>query len=150
MGRALLAVGATLAVSFAALGALVFIDRREDRVAVDPVLAEDISRLLALSEGANEPAALTEVTGFRWDRVLVIERGTPRELISRELGFEFKGDLPYDAESGGLFVFVRDGELARFADYRGLLELEGFERPIDAMTPAEALFTVRSGVVRPA
>lgn len=149
MGRALLAVGAALVLCFVALGLLVFLDRQEDRVAVDNVLAEDLSRTLTLADGAPGPVVLDEVTPFEWDRVLVVERGTPRERVSEALGFEFKGDLPYDVESQELFVFTREGELVRFADYRARGTFTGLDRPIEILTPEEAVFRVRSGVITP-
>lgn len=150
MGRALLAVGLALALCFAGIGVLVFLDRGEDRVAVDNVLAEELSRELTLAGESGDALALTDVTDFAWDRVLVVAEDAPRSEITRALGSEFKGDLPYDAESSELLVFARGRELARFADYRGPLRFDGLRRPVDEMTPADAVFSVRSGVIRPA
>ena len=44
MTRALIAVGALLAVAFAVLGLVVYLNREEDRVAVDNVLALELTR----------------------------------------------------------------------------------------------------------
>jgi hypothetical protein len=150
MGRALAAVAGLLVLCFAILGVLVFVDRSEDRVAVDAVLAEDLTRAIGLADGAPDPVAVADVARFRWDELWIVEARTPRATLSRALGFEFKGDLHYDAESGDMFVFLRDGALERFADYRGRASFVGFRRPIARFDRAGAVLTVRSGVVRPA
>lgn len=149
MARALVAVGVALALCFGGLGIAVFLDRREDRVAVDNILAEELSRTLTLADNAPDPVELDLVTDFSWDEVLVVARRAPRAAVSEALGFEFKGDLPYDAESGETFIFLRAGRLERFADYRGRGTFEGLQRPIDRFTPRTAVFRVRSGVIRP-
>ncbi len=145
-----MAVGALLVLCFAILGVAVFVTREEDRVAVDQVLAEELSRQFALADGKRDPVELDVVTDFEWDEVVVVQEDTPREDIDAELGFEFKGDLLYDAESQEILIFVRDGRLARFADYRGLLRFEGIERPFARFTPQTAIFRVRRGAIRPA
>jgi hypothetical protein len=150
MGRALLAVGALLGLCFTILGVAVFVTREEDRVAVDQILAEEISRQLALADGKPDPVELDVVTDFEWDELVIVAEDTARDDIDAELGFEFKGDLTYDAESQDLFIFVRDGRLARFADYRGRLRFEGIERPFARLAPGDAVFRVRGGTVRPA
>ena len=149
MGRALLAVGGLLVLCFAILGVAVYATREEDRVAVDQILAEDISRQIALADGKPDPVELDVVTDFEWDELLVVAEDTAREDIDAELGFEFKGDLAYDAESQELFIFVANGRLARFADYRGRLRFEGIERPFARFTPQDALFRVSGGTIRP-
>ena len=149
MGRALLAVGGLLVLCFAVLGVAVFVTREEDRVAVDQILAEELSRQIALADGTPDPVEFDVVTDFRWDELVVVAPDTRREDIDAELGFEFKGDLAYDAESQELFVFVRDGELARFADYRGRLRFGGLDRPFARFTPETAVFRVRGGTIRP-
>ena len=149
MGRALLAVGGLLVLCFAILGIAVFATREEDRVAVDQILAEEISRQLALAAGKPDPVELDVVTQFEWDELVIVAEDTAREDIDAELGFEFKGDLTYDAESQEIFIFVRDGRLARFADYRGRLRFDGIERPFARFTPEDAVFRVRGGLIRP-
>ena len=149
MGRALFAVGGLLVLCFAILGVAVFVTREEDRVAVDQILAEDISRQLALAAGSPDPVELDVVTKFPWDEVVIVAEDTPREQIDAELGFEFKGDLPYDAESQELLIFLDDGALTRFADYRGRLRFAGIDRPFARFAPDEAVFRVRGGTVRP-
>ena len=150
MGRALLAVGALLALCFGILGVAVYVTRDEDRVAVDQILAEDVSRQFALADGRPDPVELDVVTDFAWDELVIVAEDTPREEIDAELGFEFKGDLAYDAESQEILVFVRDGRLARFADYRGRLRFDGIDRPFARFTPDDAVFRVRGGTIRPA
>ncbi len=149
MGRALAAVGVLLFVCFAILGAAIFFSREEDRIAVDADLAEDITRAIAVAEDRGEPVDLARLAPFAWDRVLVVAEDTPREEISAAIGSEFKGDLPYDAESQELFVFLRDGELVRFADYRGRGRFAGVEKPIARLTPEQAVFEVNDLVARP-
>ena len=149
MTRALIAVGGLLVLCFAILGVAVYVTREEDRVAVDQILAEDISRNLALAADKPDPVELDVVTEFEWDELVIVAEDTAREDIDRELGFEFKGDLAYDAESQEMLIFLRDGKLARFADYRGRLTFEGIDRPFARFTPADAVFRVEDGLVRP-
>ena len=149
MGRALLAVGGLLVLCFAILGVAVYATREEDRVAVDQILAEEISRDLTLANNAADPLELDVVTGFAWDELLIVAEDTPREDLDAELGFEFKGDLAYDAESQELLIFLRDGKLAKFADYRGTFTFAGIDRPFARFAPADAVFRVRRGEIRP-
>lgn len=150
MGRALGAIGGLLVLCLAILGIVVFASRDEDRVAVDSVLAEALTRAIAEAEQLGERVEVDRYADFPWDELLLVAKGTPRSLISRELGFEFRGDLPYDAESGELFVFLDDGGLRRFADYRGRGTFVDVDRPIAHFTPDTAVFEVRDLVVRPA
>lgn len=149
MGRALAAAAGLLVLCFAILGILVFATRQEDRVAVDSILAERITRAVAEAQQRGEDVELARYATFAWDEVLVVAADTPRSVISAELGFEFKGDLPYDAESGELFVFLNGGRLSRFADYRGSGAFAGLVRPIARLTAASAVFEVRDLVARP-
>jgi len=144
MGRALTAVGALLATAFAVLAVVVFATREEDRVAVDDVLALELTRAI----GEREEVDLRTLARFGWDRVLVVAPGASRAAVSRALGSEFKGDLPFGS-TGQLLVFADGDALARFADYRGPATFEGFERPIDALPRADAVLRVRDGVVTP-
>lgn len=149
MGRALAAVGGLLVLCFAILGIVVFATRQEDRVAVDAVLAERLTRAVAEAEARGEDVEIARYAAFPWDEMLLVAKGTPRSVLSGELGFEFKGDLQYDAESGVLFVFVDDGRLRRFADYRGRGSFAGFDQPIERFTPQSAVFEVRDLVAQP-
>lgn len=150
MGKALLAVGGLLVLCFAILGVAVFVTREEDRVAVDQILAEEISRQIALADGKPDPVELRVVTQFPWDELVIAAEDTPREDIDEALGFEFKGDLGYDAESQELLIFLDGGRMTRFADYRGRLRFDGIDRPFARFTPDTAVFRVRRGTIRPA
>jgi hypothetical protein len=142
MARALTAVGALLAVAFGVLLIVVFASREEDRVAVDDILALEITRAI----GSGEPVDLRRLARGEWDRVLVVAPGTPRARVSEALGSEFNGDLPFGS-TGELFVFAAGDSLVRFADYRGPASFTGFEQPIDELARADAVLRVRDRVV---
>jgi hypothetical protein len=144
MGRALVAVGALLAIAFAVLAVAVFATREEDRVAVDDVLALELTRAI----GERDEVDLRALADFAWDRVLLVAPGTPRAAVSRALGTEFNGDLPFGS-TGPLLVFADDDALARFADYRGRATFDGFELPVDVLPREDAVLRVRDGVVSP-
>ena len=150
MTRALVAVGALLAVAFLILGYVVFETRQEDRIAADNVLAENLTRAIQLAEadGGGE-VDLAAVAPFRWDRVLVMAPGTARSAVSEELGSEYKGDLPFGSR-GQVFVFARGKAVARIADYRGRATFTGFERPLEVLPRQRARVRVRNLVVSPA
>jgi hypothetical protein len=146
MARALIATGALLAAAFAILALVVFATREEDRVAVDDLLALELTRAIGESEGGE--VDLRRLARFRWDRVLVIAPGTSREAVSEALGTPYKGDLPFGS-TGQLFVFADGDALARFADYRGRATFTGFERPLAVLPRERAVLRVRDGVVSP-
>lgn len=125
MTRALVAVGAALALSFLVLGAVVYALREEEKPAVDSALAETLGREIVEARGSDQPIDLAELTKFNWDRVLIVERRTPREEIEQALGIDFEGEVPYDVESSAVLIFARGDSLARYADYRGLVPFEG-------------------------
>ena len=150
MTRALLAVGALLAVAFLILGLVVFVTRSEDRIAADNVLAENLTRAIQVAEQeADGEVDLTRVAPFAWDRVLVVAPGTDRADVSRALGSEYKGDLPFGSQ-GQVFVFARGDAVARIADYRGRATFTGFERPLEMLPRDRARLRVRNLVVTPA
>jgi hypothetical protein len=139
MGRALFAVGALLAVLILGLAAVAWFGRPHEKLAVDNPLSESISRAVATADpGSN--LAVDALTDFSWDHVLVVAPRTPPEAITRRLGSEWKGDLGYDA--GDLFIFLRDGEVVRFANYRGRGRFAGVTRPFAEFTPDTAVFRV--------
>jgi hypothetical protein len=149
MGKVIFAVCALLGACIVGLGLVAYLNREEETVAVDNLLAEDLTRRFQTAEGRGEDVDLRDATDFDWDRVLVVEQGTPPEVISEALGSEFRGELNYSAESNGLFVFARGSQLARYADYRGRGRFEGFGTPVDEFAAGEAVFTVRDLVIRP-
>ena len=146
MARALTAVGGLLVLCLLILGLAVYLGRDEDTIAVDNLLAEDITRAIGTAEGRGEDVDLGEVADFEWDEVVLAERDATRAQISRELGFAWKGDLQF--RTGDLLIFLRDGELARFADYRGEGRFEDVERPFDRFERGAAVFRVRALVIR--
>ena len=144
MTRALIAVGACLALIIGGLGLAVYVTRDEDNVAVDTPLSENLTRAIAQRERVD----LRALAPFEWDEVLIVARGTPRETISRRLGYEWTGDVGF--QTGELLIFLDHGRVARFADYRGLGRFEGFESPIDSLPRHDAVLRVRELVVTPA
>ncbi len=149
MGKALIAVGTFLVLCFAILGGIIFFTRDEDTFAVDALLAERLSRAVAEAEQRGEDVDLRLLADFDFDRVLIYAPDTPRAEVSRALGFEFKGELRYTAESSEVFVFTRRGRFVRFADYRGRGRFAGLQRPIAELSAGDAVFRVRDLVARP-
>src|SRR4051812_8080756 len=150
MTRALLAVGGLLATAFLIFGLVVFLNRSEDRVAVDNLLAERLTRAIQVSEEDGDGRVdLTEVAPFPWDRVIVAAPGTSRDAVSEQLGSPYKGDLPFGS-LGQVFIFARGPRLARIADYRGRGTFTGFDRPLDVLPRDRAMLEVSDLVVSPA
>ena len=147
MARVLTAVGGLLVLCLLILGLAVYLGRDEDTIAVDNLLAENITRAIGTAEERGEDVDLGEVADFEWDEVVLAERDATRAQISRELGFPWKGDLQF--RTGDLLIFLREGELARFADYRGEGRFEGVERPFARFERDAAIFRVRALVIRP-
>jgi hypothetical protein len=150
MTRALVAVGALLAVAFLILGIVVFTTREEDRITADNLLAERLTRAIQLSEEESGGRVdLRRVADFPWDRVIVLAPGSPRDAVSAALGSEYRGTLPFGS-LGQVFVFARGREVARLADYRGRGTFTGFERPLDVLPRDRAVLQVHNLVVTPA
>ena len=150
MGKVLFAVCAFLATCIVALALVSYFGRDEETLAVDNLLAEDLTRRIQTAESETDGEVdLVTATDFAWDRVLIVAPKTPRETLERELDGEFNGVLNYDVESGELFVFERAGRVVRFADYRGRGRFEGFERPVATLTDEEAVLRVDNLTIRP-
>ncbi len=149
MGKALIAVGTFLSLCFVIFGGVVYFTRQEDRLAVDAQLSERITKAVAGAQTRGEVVDLRILADFDFDRVLVYDPGTPRSAVSRVLGFEFKGDLRYTAESSEIFVFTNRGKFVRFADYRGRGRFAGIPRPIAYLSANAAVFEVHDLVARP-
>lgn len=147
MGRALTAVGGLLALALLVLGLAVYLGRDEDTIAVDNLLAEDITRAIGTAEERGEDVDLGRIADFEWDELVLVQRDVTGAQITRELGRAWKGDLQF--RTGDLLIFLRDGELARFADYRGEGRFEGVERPFARFDRDAAVFRVRGLVIRP-
>jgi hypothetical protein len=149
MTRALVAVGALLAIAFLILGVVVFTSRDEDRITADNQLSESLTRAIQLSEEeSGGELDLRRVADFPWDRVLVLAPGAPRDAVSEALGSRYKGTLPFGS-LGQVFVFARGSEIARIADYRGRGTFTGFQRPLDELPRDRAVLQVRDLVVSP-
>jgi hypothetical protein len=150
MTRALVAVGALLALAFLILAVVVFATRDEDRITADNLLAENLTRAIQLSEEEGDGTVdLRTVATFPWDRVLILAPGAPRDDVSAAIGSEYNGQLPFGSR-GQVFVFVRGDQIARIADYRGRGTFTGFQRPLDELPRDRAVLQVRDLVVSPA
>jgi hypothetical protein len=148
MARALVAVGLALVLCFAAFGLVVYLTRVEDRIAVDNLLAEDLSRAIATAESERGGRVdLREVASFPWDAVLLVAPGTSREAISRELGYEWKGDVNFGVSE--TLIFLRGGRVERFADYRGSGVFRGFDAPFDRIPRTRGVLRVRNLTISP-
>ena len=146
-GRALTAVGALLALLFLVLGLVVFLSRDEDLVAVDNLLSEQLTRAFQLAEGRGEDVRVARYADFEWDRLLVVEPGTPPARISQALGSPFRGTETFDG--GPLLVFARGGRMVRYADYRGRGTFARLPRPVGELAREAAVFRVRDLVIFP-
>lgn len=148
MGRALIAVALALVLCLTGLGLVVYLTRTEDRIAVDNLLAERLTRAIGTAEDqTNGRVDLTAVARFDWDQVLLVAPNTPRDAISRQLGFEWKGDVNFG--SSDVLIFLDRGRVARFADYRGDGVFDGFKRPFDRLARDSATLRVRDLVITP-
>ena len=147
MARALTAVGVALALMVAGLGLAVFLTRDEDNIQVDNLLSEKFTREVATAGGRD--VDLGQVASFDWDRVLIVERGTPRSEISKRLGYEWTGTLGF--ETGELLILLDErGKVKRFFDYRGEGSFAGIDTPFQELPRSEAVFRVRDLVITPA
>jgi hypothetical protein len=145
MTRALVAVGALLALFFVVLGIVVFNTREEDRITAHNLLSEDLTRAIQLSDGEVD---LRDVADFPFDRVLVVAPGASRDAVSAALGSGYNGVLPFGSR-GQVFVFARGSTAARIADYRGRGTFTGFEPPVHELPRDRAVLRVNDLVVSP-
>ena len=148
MARALIAVGAALALLVGGLALAVFVTRDEDNVQVDNLLSERFTREVASASANGTDLDLGEIAPFDWARVLIVEPGTPDAEISRALGYEWTGVLGF---KGGeeLILLDRDGKVARYFDYRGEGAFVGLRTPIAELARDEAVFRVRGLQITP-
>jgi hypothetical protein len=148
MAKALTVVGALLVGCILVLGAVAYLARSEDKLAIDAILSERITRAVGVAEQRGEGRIdLRRLAPFDWDQLLLVERGTDPETISRAVGREWPGDVPF--EMGDILIFVRGGRVARYAEYRGEGAFAGVRRPIDRFAREEAVFSVRGLTLRP-
>jgi hypothetical protein len=149
MGKALIAVGSLLAVFFIVFGGVVYVTRDEDTYAVDAALSEGISKAVAEAEENDENVDLRNLADFDFDEVVIFDPSLSRDAISDELGFEFKGELRYRAETTEIFVFLNHGQFVRFADYRGRGRFDGLDEPFAHLSANDAVFRISNGVATP-
>jgi hypothetical protein len=147
MGRVLALVAGALVFFIAALGLAVYFTRDEDNLQADNLLAENFTKAVAQAPDNDGTVTLPEIADFAWDRVLLVQPGTPRAAITRRLGHEWTGIDTVDG--GDLLLFINDGKVVRFADYRGSNSFEGFDRPFADIPREAATFAVRDRVIRP-
>ena len=147
MGRVLALVAGALVLCIAAMGLAVYFTRDEDNLQADNLLAENFTKAVTLAPQNDGKVELPALARFEWDRVLLVQPGTSRAAISKRLGHEWTGIDTVDG--GDLLLFVKDGKVVRFADYRGSNTFAGFERPFDEIAREDATFTVRDRVVSP-
>ena len=143
MGRALTAVGVALTLCLGGLALVVYLTRSEDRIAVDNLLAERFTKAVATAEQETGGRVdLTEVAPFEWEEIVLVAPGTDRDAISGELGYEWKGDLNFGFSD--ILIFLVDGQVVRFADYRGEGVFDGFDRPFDRIARQRPVLRVRN------
>ena len=148
MARALIAVGAALALLIGGLALAVFLTRDEDNVQVDNLLSERLTREVATASTNGTDLDLAAIAPFEWARVLVIEPGTSDAEISRALGYEWTGVLGFETGEK-LILLDGDGEVVRFFDYRGEGRFTGLDEPIAKLARDDAVFRVRRLVITP-
>src|SRR6185436_813710 len=148
MARALIAVGAALALLVGGLALAVFLTRDEDNIQVDNLLSERFTREVATASAEGTDLDLAQIAPFDWERVMVIAPGTPDAEISRALGYEWTGVLGFETGEK-LILLDRDGKVARFFDYRGEGRFTGVKTPIDELARADAVFRVRRLQISP-
>lgn len=147
MARALTAVGAALALLLLGFGLAVYLTRDEDNIQVSNVLSEEFTRAVALAEAQRTDVDLRQLAPSSWDTVLIVERGTPRDAISRRLGYEWTGTLGF--ETGELLILLERGQVVRFFDYRGEGRFAGIDTPFEELPRDLAVFRVRDLVITP-
>jgi hypothetical protein len=147
MGRVLAVVAGALVFFIAALGLAIYFTRDEDNLQADNLLAENFTKAVTQAPDNDNRVDLPALTHFDWDRVLLVQAGTSRAAISKRIGREWTGIDTVDG--GDLLLFLRDGKVVRFADYRGSNAFDGFDRPFAEIPREAAIFPVRDRVIRP-
>ena len=148
MARALIAVGAALALFVAGLALAVFVTRDEDNIQVDNLLSENFTREVATASANGTDLDLAQIAPFDWARVLMVRRGTSDAEISRALGYEWTGVLGFETGEK-LILLDGEGKVARFFDYRGEGRFSGIATPIAELAREDAVFQVRNLEITP-
>ena len=74
------------------------------------------SRLYTADQDLEPFADLVDlrvIAGFDFDEVLIFPPDTPRADVSKQLGFTFKGELRYTAETSEFLVFTNNRRFVR-------------------------------------
>jgi hypothetical protein len=146
VGKALIAVGVALAVLIGGLALAVYLTRDEDNIQVDNMLAENLTKAIALAQSdTGGRVVVPRLTGFDWDRILLVQADTPARAISRRLGYPWTGVVGF--RTGDLLLFMKGRRVTRFADYRGDGRFAGFSRPFAVIPRDRAVLRVRDLVV---
>jgi hypothetical protein len=145
MGRALIAVGAALAILVGGLALAVFVTRDEDNIQADNALSEDFTRDVASAR--RDDMYPRRAAPFEWARVLLVAPGTPREAISRRLGYEWTGTSGIEGAYETLILLDGRGKVARFLEYRGAGRFAGVEESIPELPRERAAFRVSEDLV---
>ena len=148
MTRALIAVGAALALLVGGLALAIYLTRDEDNIQVDNLLSERFTREVASASANGTDVDLAAIAPFDWARVMVVAPGTPDAEVSRALGYEWTGVLGFETGEK-LILLDRDGKVVRFFDYRGEGRFTGLETPIAELARGEAVFRVRRLEITP-
>jgi len=149
MTRALIAVGTALALLVGGLALVVYLNRDEDNIQIDNALSEDFTREVQLSEAKRADVDLRRLAPFDWSRALVVAPDTPSSVVSRALGYEWKGLKGLETGGETVILLERDGQVARFFDYRGLGRFAGLRTPIAEIPRDRAIFRVTDLVITP-
>jgi hypothetical protein len=148
MTRALIAVGAALALLVGGLALAVYVTRDEDNVQVDNLLSESFTREVASASANQTDVDLRQIAPFDWARLLVVAPGTPDAEITKRLGYEWTGTLGFETGEK-LILLDEQGEVARFFDYRGEGSFTGLQEPIAELARDQAVFRVRRLQITP-
>ena len=148
MTRALIAVGAALALLVGGLALAVYVTRDEDNVQVDNLLSENFTREVASASADGTDLDLRRIAPFDWARLLVVAPGTPDAEISERLGYEWTGTLGFETGEK-LILLDGEGKVERFFDYRGEGAFTGLPTPIAELARDEAVFRVRRLQITP-
>src|SRR3954452_24373293 len=145
MTRALIAVGAALALLVGGLTLAVVLTREKDKIQVDNALSEDFTRDVQL----NDRVDLRELAPFEWTRALVVARGTSHDQLAGKLGYDWEGLQGLEAGREMVILLDAAGKVVRFFEYRGAGRFEGFETPIADVPRDRAAFRVSDLVISP-
>ena len=150
MTKALIAVGAALALLVGGLGLAVFLTRDKDNIQVDNSLSEDFTRDLTIATPQEPDVDLRRLAGTGWTRALVVAPGTPRDEISRKLGYEWHGRQGLEETTAPIVILLdEEGQVVRFLEYRGRDRFAGLQTPIAELARDRCVFRVSDGEITP-